>query len=104
MQSPHISDGEASSYTIQFDIPSGSKDGNITFDWLVKSELNNDYFDVYIDGNSVLHESGIGNWKTFSKWLPSGVHTVEFQYKKNGIGSQSEDSAYVDNIKLSYKK
>ncbi|WP_243113826.1 PKD domain-containing protein [Desulfofundulus salinus] len=98
--------GHSQTTSTQFNvtIPSGATDGRISFWHLVKSEANYDFLRIYIDGNRVVNRSGDGSWQYYEQALSPGEHTVKFEYTKDGSVSSYDDSAYVDDIVVSYKQ
>ncbi len=74
--------------------------GTLRFWWKVSSEANYDWLDVFLDG-SFLDPDGLSgevNWtyRTFS--IPSGSHTLTWQYSKDYIDGAGQDKAWVDQI------
>jgi PKD repeat protein len=98
--------GHSQTTSTQFNvtIPSGAMDGRISFWHLVKSEANYDFLRIYIDGNRVVNRSGDGSWQYYEQALSPGEHTVKFEYTKDGSVSSYDDSAYVDDIVVSYEQ
>lgn len=74
--------------------------GMLKFAWKVSSEEGSDFLEFYID--DVLQEkiSGEVDWsiKTFS--IPSGTHSLKWQYKKDGSGSAGMDCGWIDKVDL----
>lgn len=72
----------------------------ITFDWGVSSEYYYDYLTVYVDGIEKTKISGetIETDKFIA--IPSGYHTVKFEYSKDLSVSRGSDNSWVDNVRL----
>ncbi|QUM81092.1 peptidase M4 family protein [Moritella sp. 5] len=73
-------------------------EGTFSFDYKIDSELDYDFFELYIDNQQVLQASGAEEWKNFNRTLSSGLHTLSFRYSKDGSVSQGADRAWLDNI------
>ena len=75
--------------------------GTLGFHWKVSSEANYDYLRFYIDGTQQASRSGSVDWEAQSYQIPSGSHTVQWKYTKDGSVSRSQDSGWVDRIQWS---
>ena len=75
--------------------------GTLNFHWKVSSEANYDYLRFYIDGTQQASRSGSVDWESQSYQIPSGSHTVQWKYTKDGSVSRSQDSGWVDRIQWS---
>ena len=75
--------------------------GTLTFQWKVSSEANYDFLRFYIDGNQQASRSGNLDWEAQSYDIPSGLHTVEWKYIKDGSVDRSQDAGWVDRIQWS---
>ena len=76
-------------YAVQCEAPSGSS--------------YYDYFEVIVDGQSVLQEAGDHwEWTTFSYDLSSGWHEIEFRYVKDGSVNTGYDCVDLDNVEIVY--
>lgn len=85
-----------STYTI--DVPETVLDGKVSFDYLVSSEANYDWFRVVLNGKQVVRQSGISTWKSVEFNLQPGENTLMFEYKKDGSGVRGSDAAFIDNL------
>lgn len=97
--------GHISTTSTQFTytVPSGATNAKISFYYLVRSEANFDFFNFYVNGNRLIHDSGYGSWKYFSYSLTSGTtYTFTFEYTKDGSVSSYDDAAYIDNVTIQY--
>jgi len=75
--------------------------GEISFDYMVSSELYNDVFIVSIDGNILVEDSGSGNeWKNFVWYNEKEDALVEIllQYRKDVSLSRYDDCVYLKNL------
>ena len=78
--------------------------GVLSFQWKVSCEgdTNNqgwDYLSVSIDGEEKARICGVdGSWTRLSYSIPSGTHTVRWQYVKDGNTSVGDDAGYVDQV------
>ncbi len=96
-----ITNSETSSTQFTVTVPATAKNAKISFYYLTSSE-SNDYFNFYMDGNRLIHESGNGDWTLFSSSLSQGIHTFEFEYYKSRSGSKYEDATFIDNVTIQY--
>jgi len=85
-----------------FNIPANATNARLSFDYLVRSEANYDYLNVYLDGQRIVHVSGNGSWQNFQTNLSAGNHTVVFEYTKDGSVSSYDDAGYIDNLQITY--
>ena len=78
--------------------------GVLSFYWNVSCEgstynQNWDYLNVSIDDEEKARICGTGNsWTRLSYSIPSGTHTIRWQYNKDGSLSSGDDAGYVDQI------
>ncbi len=72
--------------------------GTLWFWWKVSSEADYDYLDLYIDGVDTDWISGAVNWTQRSYNIPAGIHTVTWQYSKDGSVSAGSDCGWVDKV------
>lgn len=72
-------------------------DVEIQFDLMTSSELFNDEFTFYVDGEEIITDLR-SDWHHVSANLPLGLHTLRWEYQKNGYDSRDDDAAYIDNI------
>ena len=73
----------------------------LSFYWKVSSEASYDYLRVYLDGVKQYEISGEVNWQQKSINIPSGSHTVKWEYSKDGAVVSGSDKGWVDQIVLS---
>lgn len=100
--------GHASSSSV-FTVEGCTPACTLSFDYCVSCEPNYDetlffdYFEVTIDGASVLKVAGYHwSWTHASYVIDEGYHEVEFKYVKDSSGDLGEDAAIVDNIAINY--
>ena len=75
-----------------------SKDGNVSFQAKVSSELNFDKLKFYIDSEEKGSWSGAQDWKKMTYQISSGSHILKWEYIKDDSVSSLEDSAWIDEI------
>jgi hypothetical protein len=75
--------------------------GTLSFYWKVSSERDHDYLEFYIDGVKQSAISGEEDWqqKTFN--VPTGTHTLKWQYRKDEYVSNGSDCGWVDRVAYS---
>jgi len=66
----------------------------------VSSELNYDYLSFYIDNLRVSQWSGEKDWKRIAYIIPSGKHTLKWEYAKDNGTSAGFDAAWIDFIEF----
>ncbi|MBU2870353.1 trypsin-like serine protease [Colwellia sp. E2M01] len=96
-----IADNEQSSVLLVF---SGA--GDLSFEWKVSSEANNDNIDepydalfLHIDGEQIAMISGLLTYETFTiNDLPAGEHLVTWTYKKDALTSEGQDQGFLKNV------
>lgn len=73
--------------------------GTLGFWWNVFSETNGDFLRFYIDGNKMDEISGGPNpWRYGGYAISAGVHTLMWQYEKNGSVNAAPDQGYLDEV------
>ncbi|MFZ4440039.1 MAG: SUMF1/EgtB/PvdO family nonheme iron enzyme [Syntrophales bacterium] len=72
--------------------------GTLSFYWKVSSELNHDFFAVYLDGVVKYSWSGSTSWYKSVLTIPAGTHTVKWEYVKDSTLSSGQDAGWVDNV------
>lgn len=95
IKSSTITDSQSSGISLQIGF---SDNRTISFDYKVDSEADYDFLRFYLDGLPVQSWSGNTGWKTFSVELPAGMHTLSWQYMKDGNTASGEDAAWLDNF------
>lgn len=74
---------------------------SVSFWYKVDSESGYDDFYFYVDGELVLSRSGSVGWTEYTYTLPdTDVHTLTFEYDKDGSVSTGADTAWVDEISI----
>ena len=66
----------------------------------MSSEASFDLFRFYIDGQLMLEDSGIVNFKTVSFPGPAGYHTFRWVYSKDNSQTVGSDAAWIDAVVL----
>ncbi|MEA1954128.1 MAG: DUF1566 domain-containing protein, partial [Campylobacterota bacterium] len=92
-QSGNISDNESSSMQTTVTGP-----GIMSFFWKVSSEANYDKLNFSLDGNQQAEISGNIDWIEKSVTIPSGEHTLTWEYEKDSSVSSGTDAGWVDNL------
>ena len=77
--------------------------GYISFYYMVSSEQNFDYFNVYLDGMAQLWENVSGTemdnyWLKVSVFVPAGNHEIKWLYIKDENTAGGEDSVWIDRV------
>lgn len=72
----------------------------VTFDWKVSSQLNSDFLRFYINGVEQDRISGETNFTTKTYNLTGSNNTLEWRYTKDRGGSDGNDRAFIDYIRL----
>ncbi|HKQ49065.1 MAG TPA: LamG-like jellyroll fold domain-containing protein [Phycisphaerae bacterium] len=97
IQSAFIDHGQATAMTAAFDF--GSEGGSVTFDWAIQSEGCCDPLRFDIDDLNVLDRRGFQTGtNTFD--VSAGIHTLRWQYSKDGSVATGADAAAIDNVIL----
>lgn len=108
--------GTSSVLSVTVNVPEGNfEDYVFTFDYMISSEYQSDFFYVLVDGviiqsysgpDFVLNDKGElyipSEWKTSYAYVPvrSGEHTLSFVYTKDSSVSDGEDTVYIDNLRF----
>jgi len=74
----------------------------LEFDWRVSSEASFDFLRFLVDNNEVNSISGIVDWETVTLVLPTGTHTIRFNYTKDFSVSTGDDAGWVDNLTITH--
>lgn len=74
-------------------------DDSVSFFYHVSSE-SHDRLYFYVDGRRSSYWGGNGGWQYFARALPAGKHTLQWVYQKDATGSEHNDCAYLDDIRL----
>ncbi len=72
--------------------------GTVKFAWRVSSEANHDFLRFSVDGSLKARISGNTTWAQNTYVLGSGVHTLQWTYKKDGTGTGGGDAGWVDKV------
>ncbi len=71
--------------------------GLLTFWWRVSS-ASGDNFRFWMDGVQITSISGEQPWAQVVRQIPSGAHTVEWSYAKNGSTVAGSDAGWLDEV------
>ncbi len=106
----NILDDEVAGFEFDIDNPDGPS--VISFAWKVSSErafvaqgeqeeiLKFDTLSFFIDGDLQKFISGFIDWQIESFEVPQGIHTVRWEYEKDGTVSSGQDTGWVDRIQI----
>ena len=72
--------------------------GTLTYWWRVSSRTNQDFSRVYIDGVEQANISGERAWHQRLHDIDVGSHIVRWDYARNGILTNGQNRAYVDEV------
>jgi hypothetical protein len=72
--------------------------GPLSFWYRVSSESGYDFFDFYVDGSRVIHESGNTGWREYSRSLSVGPHELRWEYVKDESVSSGSDTVWIDDL------
>ena len=72
--------------------------GTLSFYWKVSSEGDYDYLEFYLDGIKQAAISGDEDWQQVTYNVPTGTHTLKWQYRKDYSVSSGSDCAWVDKL------
>jgi hypothetical protein len=78
--------------------------GALRFWWKVSSEANGDFLRFFVDGAEQPGVPGISGeveWTLKKVELSAGLHTLRWEYAKNGSISAGEDAGFLDLVSLS---
>jgi len=91
-----IADDQASSFQTTGSFGAGS----VSFWWKVSSQAGADYLSFSIDGAVKDAIAGEIDWEQKSYPVTAGVHTLKWEYAKDGGGAGGIDAAWVDQLVL----
>ena len=96
LRAAHIPD-ESSSLLVTDELGAGV----ISFDYLVSSEEEYDFFDVIVNGEVVLSQSGeMESFDSFELDLTESSNLIVFVYRKDESVAEGDDTVYLDNIRF----
>ena len=95
MHSPAMTHNESSSVSVYVDGP-----GTLHLEYYVSSEAYFDFFEVKVDGITVLRKSGNVFWDSLALDLNSGQSVITFSYDKDHSVSHGEDRVSIRNVWL----
>lgn len=72
--------------------------GTFSFWWKVWSEQDYDYLQLYVNNVRQMQISGLSDWANISFPLGAGMHTIKWQYSKDGAVSSGLDAGWVDEV------
>ncbi|KAF2956124.1 S8 family serine peptidase [Marinitoga sp. 38H-ov] len=98
---PDIDDDQESYISTTVTLDSATYGYKLVFDYKVSSEKDWDFLFVYVDGETVFKASGEIDWTTKEISLSEGTHEIKIAYVKDGAVSDGQDTAWIDNVKIS---
>ena len=72
--------------------------GTLSFWWKVSSQTNSDYLTFSMNGAAQATISGEVDWQQQTYYLPSGTIALQWNYAKDGSGSDGLDRAWLDQV------
>jgi len=97
LRSGYIKSLDSSRFSITLNLVA---DDSISFYRKVSSELSFDFLSFYIDDLKVGQWSGEKDWNRISYPVPSGRHTIRWEYTKDLGTSSGYDAAWIDFIEF----
>lgn len=95
--SASLRSNKASTATFTFETEAPT--GELSFYYKIGTEAGYDKFYARIDGVAVINGiSGVKEWTKYTQQISAGLHTLQFQYTKDGSGDRNGDTCYVDLI------
>ncbi|NCG19958.1 MAG: hypothetical protein GWP91_13195 [Rhodobacterales bacterium] len=91
----NISDNQLSSMRVTLDF---IDPGVVSFWHSGSTENNFDFLKVFVDGVQVMSRSGTWAWTYQEVGVGAGLHTIKFEYDKDGSVSVGDDTVYIDLI------
>jgi hypothetical protein len=102
-QSPHLTITQSAAFETQVTGPC-----TVSFRWKVSSETDKgfsavDALSFKVDGSYIASIYGEADWAGYSLNITgSGVHTLSWDYSKDGTQTAGYDAAWVDDIQVTY--
>ena len=93
LQSPNISDDGDTELSLEIIGP-----GQLSFFYRCDSEKEYDFFTCSLDGSEEFEVSGLTEWTQHTIAIPAGMHTVSWEYQKDGSVSSGSDSVWLDQV------
>lgn len=72
--------------------------GQVSFYWMVSSEVNYDYLKFFINGVLQKSISGEVNWQRETFTLLSGTNTLKWEYAKDQASAVGQDAGWLDKV------
>jgi hypothetical protein len=72
----------------------------LTFHWKVSSEEDHDQLKLIVDGTEIDAISGEQDWEHRAVYLTDGLHSIEWQYRKDSSSSAGIDAGWVDELQI----
>ncbi|MFT4926180.1 MAG: Zn-dependent metalloprotease [Phenylobacterium sp.] len=96
LQSSPLADNQVASIVLAgvFD------NSSLMFDLKTDSQPNRDFFQLLVDDEVVLSQSGELDWSAQSIFLSAGFHILRWRYIKDNSGRSGADTVWIDNVRL----
>ena len=90
-------DSEHQSYiTAEVEMSAGD---TLSFDYLVSSEFDIDFFNFYVNDTHVLARSGETGWQHYSySAAETGTYTFKWEYRRDDCDHEGDDCVYIKNV------
>ena len=83
---------------MEYTVTIPAKGGKVSFAYSTSTESGFDWLRFYIDGAAELEMNGLIGYTTVSYNLNPGVHTLRWEYSKDGSVNANNDQVYIDDI------
>lgn len=93
LQSPSIPDNGETSFKVEVTGP-----GIFEFFYRCDSEEDYDFFTFTLDGAIEFEVTGLVEWTKHTVSVPAGLHTLKWEYQKDGSVSGGADSVWLDDV------
>ncbi len=91
----NIGDNQASSLSLVLDY---GVDGTFSFWHTGSTEASFDYLHFYVDGVQKFQIAGVWPWTYREVNVAAGVHTMKWEYTKDGSVSSGSDTVWIDDL------
>lgn len=72
----------------------------VSFCWKVSSEADCDLLEFLLDGEEIATISGERDWSRFTLAVPAGVHSLAWNYGKDGSVAGGSDAGWLDQVRI----
>ena len=74
--------------------------GTLSFWWKVSSQANLDILSFSLNDTVLTNISGEVNWQQRTYDLPAGDQVLRWTYSKDAVGTNGQDTAWVDQVRF----